>query len=154
MRVVARPLSPFTFEFGVERDGTRVARFRHRALRPGGRIWVGDVEYTVARAGFGSWAAEQAGVPGAVVQIRRLGGMQRTYETTWDGGSVQMIRGWFGLGTTLLRAGEEVGRVRLRSLFTRTLVADIPDDVPPPAAALILWLIVRQRRRAAAAASS
>lgn len=148
MRVVARPTSPFRFRFALAVDGEPAGELTHVLWGRPGRLRVGEHDYTIERAGSRRWRL--SGGP-AQVSAEPTGPLRYSYRLDWAGGSLVAARRGLGYGMRFFEAGEEVGRMGLRNLFTRTLVADIPDHVPVEVMGLAMYLAIRMRRRAIAA---
>ncbi len=148
---VASPTNPFTFHFVVRADGAERGYVRHRAFRPSGQAgWDGE-ELFIRRVAVLTFQIESAS--STLATIRRAGPMRWASTLEWPGGSLDLQAPFFGYRTDMFDGGEKVGVIRLRTLLTRTLVAEAPDDVPAAAILLALWATVRRRRIAAGAAA-
>ncbi len=150
-RYVARPRSLFTFEFGLFVDDIEIGWVRHRAFHAGGEAELNGIPATISRVAMGEWIFDQGGP--AMARIRRVGPVRIRHELSWPGGALAMTTPFFGFRTDLVSDSETVGRISQVSLMTRTLVLDVPNEVPPAAVALAVWHAVRRRRRAAGAAA-
>ena len=147
MRVVARPSSPLTFDFRISVAGVDRGRVRHRAFGRPGTMTLDGTEYLIRRKGPFAWSAEISGVPGEVVAATRVGRLRTRTQLTWPGGALLLRRA--GLARSDLVDGDAVvGRLRPRSVLTRTLIMDAPDSMPLPVVGMCVWLTARARRAA------
>jgi hypothetical protein len=148
VRVVARPASPFTFDYRISVGGVDRGRVRHRAFGRPGTMTLDGTEYDIRRNGPFAWSAQIHGVPGDVVSATRVGRLRTRTQLTWPAGALLLRRAGLGAATDLVEGDAVVGRMRPRTLFTRTLIVDAPDSIPLPAVGMCIWLAARARRAA------
>ncbi len=147
MRLIARPTSLFKFRFELMRDGEVIGDLEHRLWGRPGLLRVAQNSYTVEHAGSRAWRLD--GGP-MTVSAEPTGPLRYSYRLDWSGGSLMAGRRGLGYGMRFFQGSEEIGRMGLRNLFTRTLVADVPDTIPIEVVALAMYLAIRMRRRAIA----
>jgi len=85
------------------------------------------------------------------VTAEPAGTFRTSYSVDWPGGSILAERIGLGYGVRLVRDGQEVGRIRPRNPFVRSLVAIVADDLPIEVVGMVIYLVMRMRRRAAVA---
>jgi hypothetical protein len=144
---VATPTSLFRFRFDLLADGETVGGVEHRLWGRAGWLAVGGVESEIRRTGPRAYEVVPEVSIGHVA-ARPLGVFAGSHDIVWKDGSIKTGRLGLGYGLRIMRDGAEAGTVRLRNLFTRTMVVDVPSDTPVEAVALLVYLIVRLRRRA------
>ncbi len=154
MIYVADPQSLFTFAFDLVRGGLTVGLVQHRLFGRKGVVRVDGIEYEVLRTGPVAFALAQVGVPGMLVSAERPGLLRSRYRVSWDSQEVELVRSALGFRMNLVRAGEEVGTMRLANLFSRRVIIDVPEDLPVRVVAFLVWLMIRMRRAAASSAAA
>ena len=150
----ALPVSWFSSDFQITRDGEEVGRLAPANLRERATFTVKDVEFAFYREGlvsgdflldFQDSPIAVAQKPSAFKQRFTLSFQEQHY--TLESTSV-MGRDF------VLREGEaEVGRIRPINWFSRKAELDLPNAVPLPIQVFCFWLVLILWKRAAAAAS-
>lgn len=144
MQLTVRPDSPFRFRFSLLSADQSVGMVEHRLWGRPGRLDVGAESYSIERAGPRRWCLEGGPRP---VTATPTGPLRGAYRLEWAGDSVEVGRRALGYGMRILDGEREIGRIRVRNLFVRTLMVDVDDGVPIEAIGLALYLTIRMRRR-------
>ena len=149
VKVEAHARSLFTFEFDLLIDGEEVGSFRHKVWRRSSAV-IHSVPHDIIRQRYSKWdlIPEGGGLPAASVAR----GPKGRYDISSPNGTIALIRSFLGFKWELASLEGLAGSVRLNNLFSRSLTAEVSDDLPVESALLLMWTVVMLRRKAAAAA--
>lgn len=119
-------------------------------LRERADVTIADKTFTVLRDSMlkGSFALKWGEQVAA--RARKTSLFTRSFDVETGGehlrlAAVSIWRREFGV----YRNGEQIGRIAPTSLFRRSAVIDLPDDVPLPVQVFLFWLVIILWRRSA-----
>lgn len=150
----ATPTSFVSKDFDIFDDSEQIAVLSLSWFRERGQLEIGGRSFDIGREGLanGTFFLERNGE--RLVEAIKPSMFRRRFEITFAGKQYQ-LQASAPISRTfdLLDGNRFIGQIKPKSIFSRTAIVDLPEDLPVEVRVFMTWLVLVLWKRAQQAAS-